>query len=181
MHFPMYVVKVSDFLEMEGPPEAHGALWQRGMLRAWEPGIFTIFVSHQWLGFAHPDPQGVHCALLRETLQNIIDGDLMEELDLSTVSAETDVISQNRAGSRHARPSPERFAIPQITARTAGVNEEDTKSDAAKAVQSIPAYVEAGLTTQDLFKNSIFGRDTGGVMKFIFEEHHGVPKSFHVY
>ena len=46
-------------------------------------GIFTIFVSHQWLGFAHPDPQGVHCALLRETLQNIIDGDLMEELDLS--------------------------------------------------------------------------------------------------
>ena len=30
--------QVSDFLEMEGPPEAHGALWQRGMLRAWEPG-----------------------------------------------------------------------------------------------------------------------------------------------
>ncbi|CAJ1399136.1 unnamed protein product [Effrenium voratum] len=148
MHFPMYVVKVSDFLEMEGPPEAHGALWQRGMLRAWEPGIFTIFVSHQWLGLAHPDPQGVHCALLRETLQNIIDG---------TVSAETDIVSQNRGGSRHARQSPEGlaqgylfldwFAIPQITARTAGVNEEDTKSDAAKAVQSIPAYVEVS----DLF------------------------------
>ncbi|CAE7353783.1 unnamed protein product [Symbiodinium sp. CCMP2592] len=35
------------------------------------------------------------------------------------------------------------FAIPQITARQPGVNEETTKSDAALAVQSIPAYVEA--------------------------------------
>ena len=34
------------------------------------------------------------------------------------------------------------FAIPQITARKHGVNEETTKSDAALAVQSIPAYVE---------------------------------------
>ena len=34
------------------------------------------------------------------------------------------------------------FAIPQITARAEGVNEESTKSDAALAVQSIPFYVE---------------------------------------
>ncbi len=35
------------------------------------------------------------------------------------------------------------FAIPQITARAEGVNEENTRSDAALAVQSIPFYVEA--------------------------------------
>ena len=35
------------------------------------------------------------------------------------------------------------FAIPQITAGTDGVNEDATRSDAALAVQSIPAYVEA--------------------------------------
>ena len=35
------------------------------------------------------------------------------------------------------------FAIPQITARVEGVNEEATRSDAALAVRSIPAYVEA--------------------------------------
>ena len=34
------------------------------------------------------------------------------------------------------------FAIPQITARTDGVNDDATRSDAARAVQSIPAYVE---------------------------------------
>ena len=35
------------------------------------------------------------------------------------------------------------YAIPQITARLPGVNEDVTRSDAALAVQSIPAYVEA--------------------------------------
>ena len=38
------------------------------------------------------------------------------------------------------------FAL-QVTARMAGVNDADAKSDAALAVQSIPAYVEAS----DLF------------------------------
>ena len=36
----------------------------------------------------------------------------------------------------------------RITARKHGVNEEATKSDAALAVQSIPAYVEVGFWEQ---------------------------------
>lgn len=36
------------------------------------------------------------------------------------------------------------FAIPQLTARVAGINEDLQRSDAAKAVQSIPGYVEVG-------------------------------------
>ena len=32
----------------------------------------------------------------------------------------------------------------RITARKHGINEDDTRSNAARAVQSIPAYVEAG-------------------------------------
>ena len=47
-------------------------------------------------------------------------------------------------GWRRAAPSPEDwFAIPQITSRAPGVNEDLLKTEAAKAVQSIPAYVEA--------------------------------------
>eukprot|EP00438_Fugacium_kawagutii_P035459 Skav216640 [mRNA] locus=scaffold1255:166518:167948:+ [translate_table: standard] len=42
------------------------------------------------------------------------------------------------------------FAIPQITSRKHGVNEGITRSDAALAVQSIPAYVEAD-GASDLF------------------------------
>ena len=44
------------------------------------------------------------------------------------------------------------FAIPQITARAKGTNEDLTRSDAAKAVQSIPFYVEARLEVWSLWK-----------------------------
>ena len=32
--------KVSDFLEMSGVPDAHGALLSQGLLHAWKPGNF---------------------------------------------------------------------------------------------------------------------------------------------
>ena len=35
------------------------------------------------------------------------------------------------------------FAIPQVTQRIDGVNDDATRSDTARAVQSIPAYVES--------------------------------------
>ena len=35
-----------------------------------------------------------------------------------------------------------RYLIGQVRARARGIDEEETKSDAAKAIQSIPAYVE---------------------------------------
>ena len=56
--FPMYLVKIRDFLEMEGVPEPHHVLKQKGLLHAWQPGMFSIFISHQWLGKEHPDPKG---------------------------------------------------------------------------------------------------------------------------
>eukprot|EP00438_Fugacium_kawagutii_P026215 Skav225070 [mRNA] locus=scaffold4576:22118:42484:- [translate_table: standard] len=112
MHFPMFVVKVSDFLQMTGVPEAHGALQAKGLLHEWQPGMFTAFVSHQWLGNKHPDPRGNHRCFLRETLKEVLAGNL---------AIESDIVTQNRGG----------------------VNEETTRSEAARAVQSIPAYVEA--------------------------------------
>ena len=66
--------KVSDFLEMEGVPEPHHVLMAKGLLHRWTPGMKVIFVSHQWLGMAHPDPMGRHAAVLRGTLQGVLDG-----------------------------------------------------------------------------------------------------------
>lgn len=39
--FPMYVVKVSDFLLMEGAPEPHHILKEKGLLHEWQPGMFA--------------------------------------------------------------------------------------------------------------------------------------------
>ena len=44
---------------------------------------------------------------------------------------------------QHSKIVTVRFAVPQVTARMPGVNEDVTKSEMARAVNSIPAYVEA--------------------------------------
>eukprot|EP00439_Symbiodinium_sp_Y106_P048413 s2042_g6.t1 len=144
MLFPMCVVKVSDFLRMSGPPEAHGHMKDKGWLRAWHPGMFVIFISHQWLGSAHPDPQGQQCAVLRKALLGVISGSLQVQTDpVTIINRASPVLS---AGLRQQIADGflffDWFAIPQITARLEGVNEDETRSDAALAVQSIPAYVE---------------------------------------
>ena len=138
-------VQVSDFLEMEGAPESHATLKQRGLLHEWREGMFTIFVSHQWLGRQHPDPTGEQVAVLRMMLKRILDGSLSVEGDLvsSSYGQRQLLTSQTRKQVETGFLFFDWFAIPQITARVEGVNEEVTKSDAARAVNSIPFYVEA--------------------------------------
>ena len=138
--------KVSDFLAMEGVPESHDRLKQRGLLHEYNPsaGMFTIFVSHQWLGRKHPDPTGEQVSVLRTTLKRLIDGSLMIDLDLVSThhGQQNRFTPQTRQQVETGFLFFDWFAIPQITARAEGVNEEVTKSDAARAVKSIPSYVE---------------------------------------
>ncbi|CAE7865948.1 unnamed protein product [Symbiodinium necroappetens] len=140
--FPMYVVKVSDFLEMEGVPEPHSVLLSGGLLHQWSPGMFVLFVSHQWLGATHPDPHGQQAAILRHTLHGIISGSLHVEEDLISMPMGKEMSPQTRKQIASGYLFLDWFAIPQITARQAGVNEDVTRTDAALAVKSIPSYVE---------------------------------------
>ncbi|CAJ1372278.1 unnamed protein product [Effrenium voratum] len=142
MFFPMYVVKVSDFLQMEGPPESHCALLEKGLLHRWHPDMFAIFVSHQWLGYAHPDPDGRQVATLRAALRGVIAGSIEVEADIVTEYAQARYPRHWQQAIAEGYLFFDWFAIPQITARAAGVNEDAVKSKAALAVQSIPAYVE---------------------------------------
>eukprot|EP00434_Breviolum_minutum_P003820 symbB.v1.2.003361.t1/scaffold186.1/size279346/8 len=138
--FPMYVVKVSDFLQMRGVPEPHHVLKQKGLLHEWQPGMFVIFISHQWLGFRMPDPAGLQVAVLRSALRGLMDQTLKVEADMTQMDfGKATSYEQVADGYLFL----DWFAIPQITARSSGVNEDMTRSDAALAVQSIPAYVEA--------------------------------------
>lgn len=72
-------------------------------------------------------------------------GSLQVEIDLGyDVGAEFgDAMEYTRQSAMDGYVFLDWFAIPQITARAEGVNEENTRSDAALAVQSIPFYVEA--------------------------------------
>lgn len=136
----MYVVKVSDFLKMDGAPEPHHVLQEKGLLHEWQPEMFVIFISHQWLGTKFPDPSGHQLAQLRVALRRLMDKSLKVEADLTRMDL-GEAISYGQVADGYL--FLDWFAIPQITARTDGVNEDATRSDAALAVQSIPAYVEA--------------------------------------
>ena len=116
------------------------------------PGMFTIFLSHQWLGRKHPDPTGVQLGVFKEVLRQVINGSLRIENDMIS-QMQTQSISANKAIHCLATGFVflDWFAIPQVTARAAGVNEAETKSCAARAVQSIPFYVEARRPHEDFF------------------------------
>ncbi|CAE7280824.1 ANK2 [Symbiodinium natans] len=130
----MWVLRVSDLLEMFGPPPSHEELQRAKLLVEWRREFFTIFVSHQWLSTQHPDPDGLQLEILKKAVQNIIDG---------TVTVESDVVSQLRQQLRRFSAKERRqlanayiwfdwFSIPQIP-----------NSKAELGIQSIPFYVEA--------------------------------------
>lgn len=81
----MWVLKVSDFLQMELPLSKHEELQAQGLL--YPRGVLShcIFVSHQWLSLEHPDPEGEQLGVLQKCLQHICNG---------TISVQNDMASQ---------------------------------------------------------------------------------------
>ena len=136
---PMWVVKLTDILNMpEGPPPVHEELQKAGVLVLHEPHFSTIFVSHQWLGAAHPDHAGNQFRTLRTCIANILSG----SLKLAPGSADTGVVMGAwQHGLSPSEVSKMRgsyvwfdwFSIPQ---------QGDTYNFAL-AVQSIPSFVDA--------------------------------------
>lgn len=99
--FPMYLVSVQDFLDMEGVPMAHQELSERGLLHEWQHGMYVIFVSHQWLGRRCPDPLGQQLSVLRRALRRLIDGSLKVEADMTRMDKGRVATSYGRLESHH--------------------------------------------------------------------------------
>jgi ankyrin repeat protein len=83
--YDMYLLSVSKMLNLFGNEEnrkknmhlCHQDFLREGDLIRFEDlpmGTFIIFVSHQWNGFEHPDPNGVQLRVLCSTLRNLRDG-----------------------------------------------------------------------------------------------------------
>ena len=105
--------------------------------------MLTIFVSHQWLGATLPDPKGQQLAVLRNALLRMIEGSLSVDHDLVSMRPGAESLpAAIRSRLSTGYIFLDWFAIPQLTARQEGTNEDRTQTDAALAIQSIPAYVE---------------------------------------
>ena len=62
LQYPMYVMRVSNFVTRYKSGirllEPHQKLKAEGAVVKWDGAQRVIFVSHEWVGFQHPDPEG---------------------------------------------------------------------------------------------------------------------------
>ena len=73
--FPMWVipvVKLDEILSTGNSLPPHEDV-KESMVQ-WMPGMKTLFFSHTWLGYSHPDPKGDKTKLLSAILKGILSG-----------------------------------------------------------------------------------------------------------
>ena len=74
----MYVMSITAFLERYGAGnrklEPHGALRRQQLVREWDGASEVLFVSHEWMGTDHPDPDGQQTAALCTFLDRLRSG-----------------------------------------------------------------------------------------------------------
>lgn len=142
--FPMWVLPVKTFLEMEGPPKSHQELMEEMKLLQWRPGMFCVFVSHQWLSNTMPDPEGEQVEELRSGLRAITSDSLPVATSIDTEIV-FKVMKRMSVATRKAILGGylwlDWWGVPQITQAKTDTN--SVESDMIKAVMSIPAYVQA--------------------------------------
>ncbi|CAJ1441729.1 unnamed protein product [Effrenium voratum] len=135
---PMWVVSVKDVLQMP-KLQCHQDLLTAGMLKSWEPGLFTIFVSHQWLGFAHPDANGAQFRVLKGVLGKLISGQLKLELDMTS-----QFFGHQKSLTAWELEDAylwfDWFSVPQACHHSAG---PDVSESSKLCIRSIPFYVDA--------------------------------------
>ena len=76
-YYPMWVMSIDELLSMD-KMRPHQALLRDGRLRKATPDLAgrIIFVSHQWTGFAHPDPHADQLRCLQRILRRMMDGSI---------------------------------------------------------------------------------------------------------
>lgn len=156
--FPIVVMTMEIFLNLK-TMESYEELTERGLLTDM-PETGTIhFLSHQWLGFSHPDPEAVQLSGMQKVFRTISDGTAAELFTPSDWKSFAEKVSTESGGAlRQAEASiandtefltEGRFAthvsegyvwldyacVPQS-------RKGDGPMQQLAAIQSIPAYLE---------------------------------------
>lgn len=145
MRFPMWVLPVRAFLEMAaGPLACHQQLLAEGRLVQWTLGMFVLFVSHQWVGRRHCDPNGEQMAILRSFLRAVIDGTTKVQsglIQFLIFQRMASLSPQDRQKIANGYIWLDWASIPQLTMRVG--DEPSMEQEVQNAIESIPAYADA--------------------------------------
>ncbi|OLP87173.1 Ankyrin repeat domain-containing protein 17 [Symbiodinium microadriaticum] len=144
MLFPMYTVPLEELLRME-EVRPHEHLKARGLVVQFDASMGrAAFVSHQWVGGDHPDPQRKQLKVLQEALQHVM-GDLTR-IPMDVVTEGTAPTSRDLS-TREFRQWPlflwyDYFSCPQLehVSQSHPSAEGAFCSELSKAVDSIPVF-----------------------------------------
>mmetsp|Transcript_30138 Transcript_30138/g.76154 ORF Transcript_30138/g.76154 Transcript_30138/m.76154 type:complete len:679 (-) Transcript_30138:137-2173(-) len=140
--YPMHVISVVDLLKMP-KMVPHQELKSRGVLKEYTSDIFgkVIGVSHQWLGYSAPDPEGVHLHTLQEVLRRLMAGE-WSTVEFYWLYAVMFKATSMKANWKASLPEMyvwlDYFSMPQVLTGA----DKACMQAAAQAVQSIPSYME---------------------------------------
>jgi len=86
LKYPMYLTSLEQLQQMYGGPEpkhkrleSHEVLLKRNELITWEDlpiDAHIIFVSHERVGWSHPDPQGIQIQTFLRVMKRLLDGEI---------------------------------------------------------------------------------------------------------
>lgn len=144
--YPMYVIATAELLKLERMLP-HQELLSSGVLTKWTPEMQgrVICVSHQWLGYSEPDPRGEHLDTLKRVLSRLMDGTIrrVELFWLQKLLFRTNKELRTfnwREELPHMYVWMDYISMPQVLHTS--TPQKQHMVAAAKAVKSIPAYVE---------------------------------------
>ena len=159
MKFPMYLVPLDQLHRLYGGKdprheriEAHQKLKQRGELVRWEDLPFDaniIFLSHEWVGWNHPDPHGIQLKTFLKVMKRLQSGKISQvEMNVfHTMMYKTNRIMNAKEWKEMLSTTYvwiDWASMPQPSACPPSVPKDEKKkmgTDLGNAVKSIPAYV----------------------------------------
>ncbi|CAE7476138.1 unnamed protein product [Symbiodinium microadriaticum] len=139
--FPMYVVPLNTALEMSEVRSHEELLAENSLIQFDESKGRAIFVSHEWSGTQHADPEGEQLAVLQNALRH-----MLRARDRVPIDVTTEILFGQQQGLKtsemHDQPLFiwfDYWCVPQLQLSVAGLQVETSQQ---KALDSIPAYVE---------------------------------------
>ena len=151
MKFPMWLIPGSVLARLEHPLLPHETLLQQGKLVRWEPGHprKVVFISHEWLGTYHPDPDFKQFKVLQLALENLRKGLARVRKDTVSELLRIPLPMPSDAEQRNCLDWDfwyDYISCPQLSvASDMEVTMEEmsaSKGELADAIASIPAYCD---------------------------------------
>jgi hypothetical protein len=179
MKFPMYLVPLDQLQRLYGGKvprhdriEAHQDLKQRGELIRWENlpiDAHVIFLSHEWVGWNHPDPHGIQLKTFLRVMKRLRSGEIsqVEMNAFQSIMYKINHVVQAEVWQEMLSTTYvwiDWASMPQPSACPPSVPKGEKNkmgTDLGNAVKSIPAYVIFSLshthTTYLIHQNSRTG------------------------